>query len=53
MAGLLTKGVTLAMVDYASSPTFAVGDVVANLQEFPDLLGEFGGSEYFPKGGHG
>lgn len=40
MAGLLTKGVTLAMVDYAASPTFATTDVVANLQEFPDLLGE-------------
>ena len=40
MAGLLSKGVTLSMVAYASSPTFTDSDVVADLQEFPDILGE-------------
>ena len=39
MAGLLTKGVELYMVAYADSPTFASGDKVANLQEYPDILG--------------
>ena len=40
MAGSLTKGVKLSMATIANPQTFVAGDVVANLQEFPDILGQ-------------
>jgi len=40
MAGTLSKGVTLSMVAYNASPSFTDSDIIADLQEFPDLLGE-------------
>lgn len=37
--GVLSKGVSLSMQAYADTPTWADTNIVANLQEFPDLLG--------------
>lgn len=34
----ISKGVTLAMVDYSATPTFADTDILADLQNFPDFL---------------
>ena len=37
--GYLSKGVRLNMTAYSASPSFSDSTIVANLQEFPDLLG--------------
>ena len=37
--GYLTKGVALHMTAYNASPVFSDSTIVANLQEFPDLIG--------------
>lgn len=36
---LITKGVSLAMVDYAENPTFTDADILGDLTSFPSITG--------------